>query len=121
MKATPTLINHTLCEDFFGKYKIQKDGMFCGGFFDSEGESIDVADDFEKGGLLMCQDKPEEDPDSYVVCGLKSYTPVLNFLCDEPNDDDIRPSMSDTYPMTFTRISNYIDWIESVLDKGYEL
>jgi hypothetical protein len=120
MKVTPTLINDTLCECFYGKDKIPKDGIFCGGFFDSEGESISVAGDFEKGGLLMCQDKPEEEPDSFVVCGLKSEPPMpdSDFICDLPYDS---PALSDPCPMTFTKISDYLEWIHSVLDDGSKI
>jgi len=132
-KITIPILNNSHCEDFYGKYRI-KENMFCGTFLDEAGESYDVIDSFDMGAVISCREDPEDPQSPKVICGLMEKAVILNTLCQEPSGSEELGSNGDgaktgckvpqgqavlkNYPLVFTNISKYIDWINEILNQN---
>jgi len=102
--------------------------MFCGAFLDEAGESHDVIDFFDMGAVISCREDPEDPQSPKVICGLMEKAAILNVLCEEPSgsvelESNGNPLKTDlnlmagriNYPVVFTKISKYLDWINETL------
>jgi len=97
------LLDPTTCRSFLGRHKYRA-AHLCAGYVRPDGTASDGKSfDFNAGSILVCPQDEE------TICGLLSYAPDPP-ICQSPANDL-------GYPIIFTQISMYSDWIQSVLDR----
>jgi hypothetical protein len=98
------IIDFEVCnENYTSEGTPLTDNMFCSGYMDGSKDSCQG----DSGGPLIVPDAL-----SYKLAGIVSFGGSLTQSCGAPD-----------YPGVYTKVQNYIDWIESytgVLNKNYE-